>query len=34
MKKIIDKIGLPRLMGIAGLAVLIIVFLVSLLFQN
>ena len=34
MKKIIDKIGLPRFMGIAGLALLIIVFLVSLLFQN
>lgn len=34
MKKWVDKFGLPRLVGIAGLALLIILFLVSLLFQN
>ena len=34
MKKLIDRLGLPRVIGIAGLALLIIVFLISLLFQN
>lgn len=34
MKKLIDKLGLPRLVGIAGLALLVIIFIVSLLFQN
>ena len=34
MKKLIKEIGISRFTGIAGLAVLVIVFLVSLLFQN
>lgn len=34
MKKLIEKIGISRFTGIAGLTLLVIVFLVSLLFQN
>ena len=34
MKKLIDKLGMPRAVGIAGLALLVIVFIVSMLFQN
>ena len=34
MKKLIDRLGLPRVIGIAGLALLIVIFLISLLFQN
>ena len=34
MKKLIAKLGLPRAVGIAGLALLVIVFFVSMIFQN
>ncbi len=34
MKKLVAKLGLPRAVGIAGLALLVIVFFVSMFFQN
>ena len=34
MKKLIGRFGLPRLLGIAGLLVLLVVFLLSFFPQN